>query len=743
MNEPTILDYIKSIFKSWDSFTDFLRALFQRKDTTQMEEFRAMPQAEVQIAESGSETALATLEAPRGVAFFQRIPWLVLGILFFALLGQLQFEPPQTLYPMGIFCYLIALGLAVVAFVRRQLTLTPLSASEIRTDSFAVRSLPFVLSLLLSALTFYFMSDNEFTAKNVTLWILTLFFHILAFWVYEPRTDVVDGAAQTNPIKWISQNEWSFKITRRALLLFVVFGFAVFFGFYKLYSLPDNMTSDHAEKLLDVYDITQGQYSIFFVRNTGREPLQFYLVAFLSQWLGVSFLALKTSTALMGMLSMIYIYLLGKELGGERVGLLAVAFAGIACWPVLIDRIGLRFAYYPPFTAATIFYFIRGLRQQRRNDFILAGIALGIGLNGYTPMRIVPLAMIVFLIVYLFHVKDSQSRKQALVWFGLMAFTAWIFMIPLIRYALEFPDQFGERAFSRLGTIERPFPGPVWQIFLQNVWNGLKVFNWYSGEIWTFTITHHRSALDLISAALFLIGVVLLIFRYLRSRSWQDMILLVAIPLLQLPSTLALAFPEENPALNRMSAAFVPAFILVAIALDTIMNSIANHPKDDVQEDVVAAPVSVSASPRSTFAVILALGLFAASLFNNYDLIFNQYETQFKLSNWNTRDMGLVMKDFIDKGGSPDQAWIVPFPYWADTRLPLFWAEAIYRGESALSPDQFGTTVDMPGAKLFMLNIEDAANLEGLRALYPDGVTTIYQAEEPSKNFYIFRVSGN
>jgi hypothetical protein len=105
--------------------------------------------------------------------------------------------------------------------------------------------------------------------------------------------------------------------------------------------------------------------------------------------------------------------------------------------------------------------------------------------------------------------------------------------------------------------------------------------------------------------------------------------------------------------------------------------------------------------------------------------------------------MGLLMKDFINKGGSPDQAWIIPFPYWADTRLPLFWAGTIYRGESSIAPDQLAGTTDLPGAKLFILNIEDAANLELLQELYPQGTATIYQAEIPSKNFYVFRVSGN
>src|SRR5215207_6130877 len=117
MNEPTILDYIKSIFKSFDSFTNFVHALFEKKDTTQMEEFRSTPQMELASPQPAGEAVVPAI--PQRGRFFQKIPWLVLGMLFFALIGQLQFEPPQTLYSIGIFCYLIALGLGVVAFFKR------------------------------------------------------------------------------------------------------------------------------------------------------------------------------------------------------------------------------------------------------------------------------------------------------------------------------------------------------------------------------------------------------------------------------------------------------------------------------------------------------------------------------------------------------------------------------------------------------------------------------------------------
>ena len=71
--------------------------------------------------------------------------------------------------------------------------------------------------------------------------------------------------------------------------------------------------------------------------------------------------------------------------------------------------------------------------------------------------------------------------------------------------------------------------------------------NWVNGNIWVVSPTL-RPAVDTVSAAFFLIGVALLLVRYIRRRHWLDLFLLLAIPLLMLPSILSLAFPAENPA---------------------------------------------------------------------------------------------------------------------------------------------------------------------------------------------------
>src|SRR5665811_524806 len=96
---------------------------------------------------------------------------------------------------------------------------------------------------------------------------------------------------------------------------------------------------------------------------------------------GISFISLKIGMVAAGLLTLPYLYLLAKEFWNKRVAFLALIFAGVAFWPNVISRVGLRFALYPLFTAPALYYLMKGLKNGTRNDFIWSGIAIGIGLH--------------------------------------------------------------------------------------------------------------------------------------------------------------------------------------------------------------------------------------------------------------------------------------------------------------------------------------------------------------------------
>jgi len=258
-------------------------------------------------------------------------------------------------------------------------------------------------------------------------------------------------------------------------------------------------------------------------------------------------------------------------------------------------------------------------------------------------------------------------------------------------------------------------------IFLQNTWNALTMFFWDNGDVWVHSIPH-RPALDVISAALFFTGVVLVGLRYARKRSWVDLFMLVSIPLLLLPSILSLAFPNENPNLNRTSAAYVPVFLILAIGLEALLSALQR---------------SLTGRMATVVPALVGLALVVLSARSNYDLVFNQYDRTMRESGWNTAEMGAVVQRFDETIGRNEDAWVVAYPYWVDTRLVGIEAGYPTR-DMAINIADLRATETHPGNKLFLLNPQDVEGLAQLKSLYPEGRYWLYKSKTPGKDFNIF-----
>jgi len=692
MEEPSVLDYVKSKLK------------FRRGE-------------DIEILPDRSESP----QVPKKTSKSRSWHWHPLLALGLALVGQTALESRNNGAMIGIVFYIAAFGLLGLVILRSEWELTSLPYTESQVDSLTIHRKTLLIALSLALLAFLAFNGNLFTGLNTTLWLLALGLFVLALWLPSSRLTAFPARLKT----FIGQNEWQLSITRWTLLVLAVAALVIFFRLYRIADIPAEPFSDHAEKILDVYDITQGQTAIFFPRNTGREAFQMYWTVLIAKILGtgLSFLTLKLGTSLLGLLTLPYIYLLGKELGNRRVGLLALLFFGIAYWPNVISRAGLRFTLYPLFLAPTLYYLLRGLRIQNRNDFVFSGFFLGLGLHGYSPFRIVPLIILIAIGLFLLQNRSKNNLTRSIWWLALVGFTALVVFLPLARYVTENPEGFSYRAVSRLADVEQPLPAPVWQVFFSNLWNALRMFNWDDGDIWVNSIPH-RPALDVVSGVFFLFGLLLLLVRYIRQRNWLDLFLLLSIPLLQLPSILSLAFPGENPALNRTAGVAIPVFLIVALAFDGLLTAL------------------MACSTRRLGMIIMwsVTGvLLLWSVTQNYNLVFKQYARQYRQGAWNTSDMGKVIKQFSMTYGSADNAWIIPYPHWVDTRLPGVWA-GIPNRDFAVWTKDLSETFIVSGAKLFIAKPEDQESLDALQQLYPMGVLSLSTSDIAGHDFMIFFV---
>ncbi|MGB8982132.1 MAG: glycosyltransferase family 39 protein [Anaerolineales bacterium] len=408
LGEPSVLDYVKSLFRFGNGERIHIPSLAE-------EEFRTVAVQVEEIAPQPIDEAQPSSFLPPPSTPF---PWRSLLALLVALAAQNFFEPAHTSIELGLALYVGAFACLGWAIQRGEWTLPPHAPTSDRTDPLTVRFLPFISAALLfwlayillggsqlipgfslpdSIVSYLQLEDNKFTGLNFSIWLLTIGFLLWGLWLGPIRPRLIFGKLNS----LLRFNLWT-------ILLIAATALVLFFRFYQTASVPPEPFSDHAEKILDVYEVSQGQTSIFFQRNTGREGFQMYWTLLIAKVFGTgfSFMSLKLGTAILGFLTLPFIYLLGKEVGGARVGLIAFILAGIGYWPNVISRVGLRFPLYPLFAAPVLLYLLRGLRTRNRNDFLLAGLFLGIGLHGYSPIRIVPFVVVAAFLLYWLH---SQS----------------------------------------------------------------------------------------------------------------------------------------------------------------------------------------------------------------------------------------------------------------------------------------------------------------------------------------------
>jgi len=721
-DELSVLDYVKAILTPWRGAPPPIPPLEADEDIEIEETHVSQLEMPVQEIEPIDSTEVIRSDEDR-LAQESRFPWLAVVTLGAALLAQITLEPrAERSWVLGFCLYLLAVPLAILANIRNEWSLPVLPNVKKITDQLEVRWVYLTAGAIFSFLAFLTLGGDRFTLINVALWICAIIFICIGFWQPSGGTYI---RFFTNLRKKITDRELNIRISTWLVLLVVSVAVVVFFRFYRFGSVPPEMVSDHAEKLLDIWDVLHGQSLIFFPRNTGREGFQMYLTALVIKLFGTgySFNSLKIGTILAGLFTLPFVYLIGLEIANKRAAIFATVFAGIAYWPNVISRMGLRFTLYPFFLAPMLYFLIRGLRHSKRNDFILAGLFLGLGLHGYTPYRIVPLVVLVAVGLFLLHSQSKGFRKQTGFHLLVLILVSLIVFLPLLRFWLENPDLFSYRAFTRLGSIESPLPGPWGLILIKNLWNAAIMFFWSNGEIWPVSIPH-RPALDIVSAALYFVGIILLVTRYILRRNWLDLFLVLSIPLLMLPSILSLAFPSENPTLNRTAGALVPVFLIVGLSFDGFLTGIKRW-----------VPQPINTFLAWTLGIVLLL----FSAYQNYDLVFNQYQQNYSQSAWNTSEIGGAIKDFTDTIGSQENAFVVAYPYWVDTRLVGMNAGFPTR-DFAIWPEDFPKTVDSSGPKLFIIKEEDTDSLVDLQNLFPEGIVQRYTSSYPGKDFYQYFV---
>ncbi|KKS96313.1 hypothetical protein A3B05_01405 [Candidatus Giovannonibacteria bacterium RIFCSPLOWO2_01_FULL_43_160] len=352
--------------------------------------------------------------------------------------------------------------------------------------------------------------------------------------------------------------------------LILIILIAGFLRFYDLKNTPPGLWSDEAMNGTNTIQALEGnKWKIFYPENFGREGLFINIQSLSVAVFGHTPWALRLPSAIFGLLTVLGLYFLTKELFSGRVALFASFFLATSFWHINFSRMGFRAIMAPFFLIWSFYFLFLGIRKKRESIFILAGLLLGLGAHSYIAYRVTPI--IALLPLWKFY-KNWQLRRPtsnycAPCLIGLFIFMAFLAALPLLWYYAQNPADFlGRTSAISIFNIPQPLaPTPiklVWGLgqFSENLVKTLGMFNFVGDFNWRHNFAGSPQLWWPIGI-LFLIG----IWLSLKKIKWPESFLLLWFVVMILPVALS---NESLPHALRAIVLIPPVMIFVALGLE-------------------------------------------------------------------------------------------------------------------------------------------------------------------------------
>ena len=383
-------------------------------------------------------------------------------------------------------------------------------------------------------------------------------------------------------------------------LILIIIIIAAFLRLYNITELPPGLYPDEAMNGNNALEaLSTGGFKVFYPENNGREGLFINIQALSIALFGNFPWALRAVSAIFGILTVLGVYFLSKELfKNEKIALLSAFLMATSFWHILFSRIGFRAIMAPFFLTWGIYFLLKAFRQikeQKSPKFppkarlakdgyilnsIFSGVFYGLGFHSYIAYRATPLLILIIIALYWFQnpeqiasqlygaSKKWQIRKKILLVASGCALVAIIVAAPLGYYFIQNPQDFMGRTtqvsvFSSLTPLKD---------LGMNILKTAGMFN-FSGD---YNWRHNYAGKPLLFwpvGILFLIGTVISIRRLFSKNFFAPIFIFSWLIIAALPVVIS---NEGLPHALRAIIMIPPIFILSGFGGIWLMEKIKN-----------------------------------------------------------------------------------------------------------------------------------------------------------------------
>ena len=223
---------------------------------------------------------------------------------------------------------------------------------------------------------------------------------------------------------------------KRLLLIWTILFLALAFRLYFLLVHSSYMDSDEAiNGLMAKHILSRGDWPIFFSGQAYNGVIYQYLVAPIFALFGVSNLAFKIVPLAISVLFVYLIYLLGKKIADNRLGILAMSLAAF-CPPFLnMWNVSARSEYVVTLALGTLILILGNeiaFVKRRKPEVLYLFLGLVSGVAFWTSQLVTSYILAVFIIIFL---KDKRFLLRRTILFFLLGFI--VGNMPMIVFNLK------------------------------------------------------------------------------------------------------------------------------------------------------------------------------------------------------------------------------------------------------------------------------------------------------------------
>ena len=357
------------------------------------------------------------------------------------------------------------------------------------------------------------------------------------------------------------------------LCLLPIFLIALFLRFYNLANIPPGVHGDEGEWGLIELGILNGKYREFFSLAQKGIYFDFSILSFATQAIflklfGVNILGVRASSAFAGTLSLIPFYFLAKEWLSKRGALLATLCLAASHWAIAYSRLGISNIWTVFWELWSFLFIFKGLKENSRLYFSLAGIFMGLGLYFHHTFKVIPIILIIFFIFLL--AKEGKQFFKRILPLTCFLLMALIIFLPQLIYYWQTPGSFSARidevsVLNRVKEYQSKYQtNSVSKILLTQFLKTVGVF-FRGKDIGFFFYGYQGPLIDIVSLVLALIGLLIIFVRLMENKSSFLLIWLLSVVIFGGALTI------DAPSSQRLIGMAPALFLLSGLGMEKIL----------------------------------------------------------------------------------------------------------------------------------------------------------------------------